>query len=358
MGEALETFDPLLGEVINEKYRVVSQLGRGGMGVVYAAEQLALSRTVALKVLRADRDLDTRDPAFRERFTREASLCARLSHPNVVTVFDFGAIESPAVEGIVGGYFIAMEHLAGETLSRRLKRTPTLPLEDTLRIVGEIARGLREAHRCGLIHRDLKPANVMLIEHPEEAVERVKLFDFGLVKHVESEGAQEITREGSFLGSPRYIAPEQISGEPVDQRADLYALGIIFYQCLAGVTPFEGGNSTQVMLARLTSVAPRLRERNALCEVPAEVEALVLRLLERNPADRFASVSDLLAAMRGVSEALGFSFGAALNDSRSQEFSRAPSGPRPTPPPLPALRPAAPAAAPAVVPAAGDQPGR
>jgi hypothetical protein len=124
------------------------------------------------------------------------------------------------------------------------------------------------------------------------------------------------------------------------------------------VTPFEGGNSTQVMLARLTSVAPRLRERNALCEVPAEVEALVLRLLERNPADRFASVSDLLAAMRGVSEALGFSFGAALNDSRSQEFSRAPSGPRPTPPPLPALRPAAPAAAPAALPAAGDHPGR
>src|SRR4051812_31553827 len=197
------------------------------MGRIYRAEQLALGRTVALKVLHgASRGspayLD--DPAFKKRFLREASILAKLQHPNIVTVFDYGAIE-----GAEEHYFMAMEFLQGETLLRRIVNQGSLSPRETIHVGRQIARGLCEAHAAGIVHRDLKPANVMIVAGREADDELVKVLDFGIVKVVGQEGGdeddlvEELTQEGSFIGSPKYMAPEQIrKGAKVDPRTDVY----------------------------------------------------------------------------------------------------------------------------------------
>jgi serine/threonine protein kinase len=288
--------DVLEGTVINGKFRVVSLLATGGMGRIYRAEQAPLGRVVAVKVLRTPTVAsETIATEFRKRFFREASILAKLQHANVVTLFDYGRIEGLADER----YFMAMEYLAGDTLAQRLKRVGSLSVPESLRILRQLARGLREAHKLGVVHRDLKPSNVMLVPE-EDGGEGVKILDFGIGKLLgTSDDDQELTQEGAFLGSPKYIAPEQVNERRVDQRTDVYALGVIAYECLSGRVPFEGQTNLETILAHTNQAVKPMAERSPGTMVPEVVESFVRRCLEKEPENRPQSMEEVL---RGISE--------------------------------------------------------
>jgi serine/threonine-protein kinase len=285
--------------VINGKYRVEALVATGGMGSIYVAEQVGLGRRVALKVLRtpSHRGLEEQ---FRRRFEREASILAKLQHVNVVTLFDYGRIETGPGDG-GDRYFMAMEYLPGETLEARLRAVFALAPQDALRILRQIARGLREAHKLGAVHRDLKPTNVMLVPE-EDGGEVVKILDFGIGKLLagsSADEASELTQEGSFLGSPRYIAPEQVNERRVDARTDVYALGVIAYECLCGRVPFERETNLETVLAHCHDPVPPMSERAPDLHVPELVERFVLGCLEKEPDRRPPSME---AVLRGISD--------------------------------------------------------
>jgi serine/threonine protein kinase len=294
--------DPLIGQLLDGKYRLVSRLGAGGMGKVYRAEQVALGRLVAVKVLDASPNHRDADPAVERRFFLEASLSAKLSHPNVITVHDYGRVETESGPQ----FYLVMELLQGQTLHARLQRGPTpMSQAEAVSIAIEIARGLRAAHKAGLVHRDLKPANIMLVTS-DEGTPAVKILDFGLVKQLQGELREDITQEGTFLGSPRYMAPEQVSAGHVDHRCDLYALGVILFQCLVGKTPFEGKTPMEVLVKHVSAPVPAMSEVNPAVSVQPALEALVRRLLEKSPAARFEDADAVVNALREVTAESAF----------------------------------------------------
>lgn len=330
--------DPLIGVEVNGKFRILEEVAAGGMGKIYRAEQLPLGRTVAVKVLHSKFTETPDDPAFRKRFFLEASILSKLQHPNIVTVFDYGRIETLADEA----YFMAMEYLPGETLHRRLKRETVPGAETTITIVRQIAKGLREAHRQGVVHRDLKPSNVMLAID-ESGEESVKILDFGLVK-VLRDDSEELTKEGSFLGSPRYMSPEQIAHGRVDLRADIYSLGVILYQCLCGRPPFEAEHSVHILMAHLHTPVPSFAERSPGVVVPEPLGALALRCLSKQPDGRPASMDEFLQLLRQCELALGIETRPSAFTERSLAAPR-PASATPAPPALSPPAPAPPAAA-------------
>ncbi|WP_437958043.1 serine/threonine-protein kinase [Sorangium sp. So ce119] len=293
--------DPLLGKVLNQKFKIHSLLATGGMGVIYRGEQIALERQVAIKVLTPTNSSNQIDPNFHKRFFLEASILARLQHPNIVTVFDYGRVENMEPER----YFMAMEFLEGETLFRRLRKAGRLSAPDAMGVARQIARGLREAHKHGVVHRDLKPSNVMLVPG-EDTGELVKILDFGLVK-VLADDSEELTQQGSFLGSPRFMSPEQISHGKVDLRTDVYSLGVIVYQMLCGKVPFEAQNSVQILIAHLQQPVPRMRERNPEADVPEVLEAFVMRCLSKEPDGRPANMEAFIRGLGECAQAMGLS---------------------------------------------------
>ncbi len=233
--------EALVGRSIGGKYRIESVLGRGGMGTIYVAEQQPLGRKVALKVLHPNLGgAGHEDPEFAKRFLLEAATLSQLAHPNIVVVHDYGSLEEDAAS-----CFMVMELVDGQTINDVLRQGHFDPLR-ALRITREIARALRAAHNLGVVHRDLKPSNVMLCAGPEG--ESVKVLDFGLVKVVRDD-SEELTAEGRFLGSPRYMSPEQIQRLPMDGRSDLYSLGVILYRMLCGAVPFAGDQAVQTLMA-------------------------------------------------------------------------------------------------------------
>jgi serine/threonine protein kinase len=292
--------DPLIGRVVDGRYTILSLLGKGGMGAVYKAHQASLERAVALKVLVAAPER-ARDTEFQRRFFLEAATAARLKHPNTIVVFDYGSDD-------VNGqriYFIAMELVEGRTLSRAMKNEPFTSLR-AVYIALEICRSLREAHKAGVVHRDLKPGNIMLVAHGDDEPETdfVKVLDFGLAKPFFDAGAgndPDLTRAGTFLGSPRYVAPEQIEGKKVDPRADIYSLGCVLYRMLTGHVPFDGEAPLEVMLKHLQEPVPPMNKVG----VPPALERLVIDCLAKNPDDRPAGMEDLIARLKLVSAQLG-----------------------------------------------------
>jgi serine/threonine protein kinase len=301
-GSAQTGPDPLIGRVINDRYRIVAMIARGGMGKVYRAEQAPLGREVALKVLNPNYSGDT-DPEFHKRFFLEASTTAKLTHPNTVSIFDYGRTDDDV-------YYIAMELLEGKTLHRSLRETgPTTP-ERVLHVARQICRSLREAHSLGVIHRDLKPANVYLVRHGDES-DFVKVLDFGLVKNLEDKG-EDLTQTGLFMGSPKYMSPEQIRGERVDGRADIYALGVIMYEMLTGKVPFDRPNSVNILMAHVHEAPPPMREINPNVQVSPLLEQIVMKTMAKKVEDRFASMEELLVALKQVSTDAGL----ALSVSR------------------------------------------
>jgi eukaryotic-like serine/threonine-protein kinase len=315
----LPAADPLIGRVLNGRFRVVEPLGSGGMGKVYKAVQSPLDRVVALKILNPNFPAE-KDPAFKRRFFLEASLTSKLRHPNTVTVIDYGQTDD-------GIFFIAMEFLDGLTLAEVLAQEKTLPWERVLDVGQQICRSLREAHKLGVIHRDLKPANVMLLNEADQ--DMVKVLDFGLVKSFLtdlSSGDPEVTQNGVFLGSPQYMAPEQ-ARNVADPRSDVYSLGILMYQMLTGRPPFLGKDYLEVIFLHMKEPPKRLRDARPGLDVPPEVEAVLLKCLEKDPLARYQSMDELLEAIRYAAQISG----------ASGIFPERRSGVHPTPPPLPAL---------------------
>ncbi len=303
--------DPLVGSVIAGRYRIEAAIASGGMGTVYRAEQLGLERKIALKLLNATalegtEDSQTEDDfaVLEKRFSREAAILARLAHPNIVTIFDYGAVQEG--KDARPRFYMAMELLGGETLHDRIAKRKKLPAEECVHLARQIARGLREAHAHGIVHRDLKPANIMIVRD-RDGEEVVKLLDFGIGKVLGAEGSTdpatdpraELTQEGRFVGSPMYMAPEQIAHGHVDLRADIYSFGTVLYRCIAGAHPFPKGNTALVMLAHLHEKPAPLREKAP--EVPAWLGELVDRCMAKEPNQRPATMDEILRLLQEMS---------------------------------------------------------
>lgn len=282
--------DPLIGRVINDRYKIVSVIARGGMGKVYLAEQAPLGRKVALKVLNPNYQGDA-DPDFHRRFFLEASTSAKLTHPNTVTVFDYGRTDDEV-------YYIAMELLEGRTLHKAIRDDAPMSPRRAVHIARQICRSLREAHGLGVIHRDLKPANVYLVEHGDEK-DFVKVLDFGLVKDLEKEG-EDLTQTGLFMGSPKYMSPEQIRGEKVDARTDVYALGVILYEMMTGKVPFDRANSVNILMAHVHENAPPMGVMLPGAAFPPELEAFVFKAMAKKAEDRYTTMDEVLNAIRDL----------------------------------------------------------
>ena len=268
-----------LTDALRDRYRILRELGRGGMGAVYLAEDLKHHREVALKVLRPDlaASLGT------ERFLREIAVAARLQHPGILPLHDSGEAD--------GWVFYIMPFADGESLRARLERQHELPVAETVKILSEVLDALAHAHARGVVHRDIKPDNIML------SGRHAQLVDFGVAKAVsESAGPDFQTTTGMVLGTPSYMAPEQVMGGPdVDHRADLYAVGVVGYELLAGRRPFQGRTAQQVVAAQLTGTPEDLRLHRP--SVPPELARVMMRALETRAADRWQSADDMLAAL-------------------------------------------------------------
>ncbi|MFK7990465.1 MAG: protein kinase [Sandaracinaceae bacterium] len=284
------------GHVFAQRYRVRARLGKGGMGSVYEAEEIATREVVALKVLSSELVEDAR---FVERFRREAEATARLAHPNIVRVQAF--VHRPSEPAL-----IVMERLRGEPLLARVKRGP-LETKNALSIAMQLTDALGAAHRAGVVHRDLKPANVFLVPLAHDGV-LVKLLDFGIAKLKESDGYSRLTQTGVLIGTPRYASPEQIRGDKgVDARSDVFSLGVLLYGMLAGRPPFTGRGAALLVAIQQDAPPPLESVSPALSEV-------VRTAMAKQREDRFASMEAFEAALRGVSNARPATTGSAQDN--------------------------------------------
>lgn len=278
-----ERVDTLVGQVVADRFNVLSVVARGATGKVYRAEQLPLGRIVALKVL--DPLSEHVQGSFELRFLKEAATLARLHHPNTVRVYDYGFFE--------GRSFLAMEYIEGRPLKELFDEGP-MKIRRVTHIVRQIAASLQEAHNAGIVHRDLKPGNVLITDvggHDDF----VKVVDFGLVKDLGD--AVEMTGTGMMLGTPTYMAPEQIRGEEVDVRADVYALGVLMYRGITGEPVFRHAQTTGVLMAHLTATPAGFRTTNPDVSVHPLYEWLVMRCLEKHPDDRPADMGEIIRAL-------------------------------------------------------------
>lgn len=319
--------DPFTGSLFGGKYRVGAMIAKGGMGRVYRAVQEPLGRSVALKLLMPPRELHD-DPQYHKRFLLEAATLGKLKHPNTVTVFDYGHEEELDV------LYMVMELVEGENLGALLKKRGFLAVDHALRIVYEVARSLSEAHEHGIVHRDLKPSNLMLVQTSEG--ESVKVVDFGIVK-VRANQDDELTRADRIVGSPRYMAPEQIRHDVVDGRTDIYAIGVLLYEMIVGAPPFRGKTPLETLVAHLQHPVPEPVLPEGTPPPPA-VEAILKRCLAKKMDARYPDVEALKVAVRGALAELG-------RDITGSEVRPFPRGDvdMPTAPTLREVTPAAPA---------------
>ena len=276
--------------LIDGRYFVIGLLGRGGMGEVYLARDEVLGRDVALKVLKKEY---AALEEFRERIEREAENAAKLSHPNIVQLFDRGESEDALP-------YIAMEHMKGGTLAEKMRREGALAWREAARIATQVALALTESHRCGVVHRDIKPHNVFLTGDPLTVVGSVKVGDFGIAR---AAWASTLTETSMIMGTARYLSPEQAKGEPVGPASDLYSLGITLYQMLTGKVPFEEESPLAIAMRHVSELPPSPREANP--DVPEELAAVTLLLLSKDTLARYggdalALAEDLERVCRGL----------------------------------------------------------
>ena len=302
--------------VVDGRYRIINRLGSGGMAEVWCAEDTQLDRKVALKILQPR---FARDREFVERFRREASAAAGLQHPNVVSVFDRGEFD--------GTYYIAMEYVEGASLRDLVNRG--MSVEAAVGVTRQILAAARFAHSHGVIHRDLKPGNVLVDRHG-----RASVTDFGIAKA----GVSEITQTGSVMGTAQYLSPEQAQGLEVTAASDLYSIGVILYEGLTGRVPFEADSAVAVALKQVSEVPRPPSELNPA--VPRALDAVVLKALAKDPANRFASVDEFAAALDAAEKNPSVApfetavFGAPpVPPPESAEAREAPAGPPPEGPP-------------------------
>jgi eukaryotic-like serine/threonine-protein kinase len=291
-----------IGRSLNGRYQIEALLGQGGMSAVYKATDPNLKRTVAVKLIHAH--LST-DPHFIQRFEEEATAVASLRHPNIVQVYDFSSDD--------GTYYMVLEFVAGETLQQRLKQLNNqgrkLGLEDAIKYTLNICDALAYAHQRGIIHRDIKPANIML-----DIYGQAILMDFGIVKIL---GGTSHTATGAVLGTARYISPEVIRAEQVDQRSDIYSLGATMYEMLSGQTPFQSDSSMSLMMMHLNDPVPDPRKLRS--DLPVAIVNILLKTLEKDRNKRYQTVTDLATDLRRVLSML-------KNDKALPETLMAPKG--------------------------------
>nr|WP_237726650.1 serine/threonine-protein kinase [Corallococcus coralloides] len=284
MNEPTAVSDPRIGSVLQERYRIIERLAAGGMGMVYRGERLEVGKPVAIKFLHA---WAARDEDFRKRFQVEARAMSRLTHPCCVSVIDFGMDqESP---------YMVMDFVTGDTL-RGLLGDGALPPPRALGAVRQVLAGLAHAHAQGIIHRDIKPENI-IVTHAVGLGEQVRILDFGLAKL-----RDEVTglTSGMMLGTPSYMAPEQIHGEPVGPPTDLYATGVLLYELLTGKKPFNASSNAELLRMQREVPPPRLRDAAPDAGFSAELEATLAKAMEKAPGDRFQSATEFLAALEGA----------------------------------------------------------
>ncbi len=279
MSKKPSTSDLLIGMILDDKYKLERHIGRGGMGSVYIAHHTKFNKQVAVKVL--SRDM-TEDPTCYERFKREADASARIKHPNAVSVIDFGQTSDDIV-------YLVMEYVDGLTLRKLLEREKRLAPERTVSLARQICAGIGAAHRASIVHRDLKPDNVMV--EIIDGQEVVKVLDFGIAKLKDTQQQNQITKTDSILGTPHYMSPEQCSGGTIDYLSDIYSLGIILYEMLAGHVPFQATSAPAVIVQHVTKDPVPLKK---LCpDVPEPLSHVVMRALDKQPSRRQQSALDL-----------------------------------------------------------------
>lgn len=287
--EMCEGFEP--GDVVGDRYRVVRRIGIGGMGAVYEARHVETQRAVAIKVLLPHL---TEDERLAFRFGQEARISASIGHRGIVEVYDLGIDERR------GEMFIVMELLEGIELESRLEREGALPVDEVIRIGVELADAVAAAHEHGFVHRDLKPQNVFLA-NTDQGLEIIKVLDFGLAKLLDGQGDDTcLTRTGEFFGTPLFMSPEQLrNAKDIDGRTDVYSIGVILYQALTGVHPFDAVNLTMLILKVATTSPKPLGELRP--EIPHEVSQVVERAMSKERDQRFQSAAELRDALKEYS---------------------------------------------------------
>ncbi|HEY9784950.1 MAG TPA: protein kinase [Candidatus Obscuribacterales bacterium] len=273
-------FQNMVGKVIDGKYEIQSVLGEGGMAVVYKAYQTKMERTVVIKLMQGWL-LSNKNAV--ERFEREAKLTAKINHPNIVTVFDCGVLNGK-------GPYLVMEFIKGESLGDKIARQGALPFATAANIIIQICRGLQEAHSAGIIHRDLKPDNILLQDRTDRP-DWVKIVDFGISNLVQ--GSKRLTKTGKMVGTPEYIAPEQLKDKPIDIRTDLYAVGIILFEILTGRVPFEGESAEAILMKHLLEPPPPLSQVRDDLGDSTPFDDIIQKALKKNPDDRYQTATEL-----------------------------------------------------------------
>jgi eukaryotic-like serine/threonine-protein kinase len=297
--------DLIVGATVAGRYVVEECVGEGAMGRVYRARHIHLSRYFALKILFGDLIADSK---MRMRFAYEAEAASQMSHPNVVSVFDFGRTD----EGLL---YLAMEYVQGECLADLLDREAPLGERRAIALARQLCSGLAHAHDHSLVHRDLKPDNVLVVA--SGALEIPRMLDFGLaISTDEDQRDFRFTTAGLVIGTPAYMSPEQVTERPVDQRSDLFSLGVLMFVMLCGRAPFDG-RSIEVAALNAIASPPRLAERNPAVTVCGALEEVVFRLLEKDPADRFQSAREVDAALAAVAAALDDEDGRVTTELRA-----------------------------------------
>jgi eukaryotic-like serine/threonine-protein kinase len=278
--------DSLIGSVLAERYHILKRIGEGGMGRVYLGEHVKMNRQCAIKVMSPAL---VNDAESASRFAREASSAARIIHPNVAAVFDYG--ES---EGLV---YLVMEYVDGEPLARLLAREAPFALERAVELARQIADGLGAAHELGIVHRDLKPDNI-LVTRSKSGREVAKVVDFGIAKAMQEGAGEALTRTGLVIGTPEFMSPEQLLGDPIDARSDLYALGCILHLMLTAAPAFDAPTREQMIKRRLSENPPHAQELDP--GIPDSIDRVIVKLLARTPDERYGSAGEVRDALSGT----------------------------------------------------------
>ncbi len=282
--------DPMIGRVIAARYRLLSKLGQGGMGAVYKGEHVKMRRLTAIKILTSEL---ANNQEFITRFQREAEMASQIVHPNAVAIYDFGEAE----DGLI---YLAMEFADGKPLSTVIRQQGPMPLERVVNITRQAADALNAAHQLGIVHRDFKPDNMILCDKPGSP-DWVEVVDFGIAKRAVTDSREPgLTQVGYVLGTPLYMSPEQVAGEPLDARSDLYSLVLVTYQMLTGELPFDGSSTQSQMVKRLLEPPKPLRLARPQLVFPPAVEAVIMRGLARNRDERYSTTKEFAAALENA----------------------------------------------------------